>query len=544
MKKFSVRLSLCLMMTSGLAEAQVNVLFHEYAPKSRFTAIKTPVIQVKTILNSSGNLVPKRSEDNDAKLVRASVPKLELKEAGEVLKSLIKSPIPTLVFEPAIKQTIDPHIAAGRNYLVITNYDEIGFFDKNGVLLPKKAGGLETKLNADVFFAAFFDPLNEALGLSNKTAEYQVNEFYDLRVIYDDYSKLFIIVSAARNQLWINSDDIPDNKEPFSRRVVAFAVSKTEDPRDGFYQYVTTENNYRDWPRISINGNHLMIANNAADGMGSGPVAYIFSMNDVKIGKPAPASVKLNTNDFGFDHVNVVTNYDAPYTYSCFIRSDGKQLNILYFDKNASLQSKPTIKKLSMNLPDDVGFMSNGAYIRNNNLYFVYHYTATERVPDQKPARLKIRYVRIPLSISNSALHASTGAGYLHWGFGRNATDDAPGDLVSYEEPSIAINKNGDFLMGYGRIGVTTQNTLYPEVRYTIFYGNEDEHRRSTLLKKGESLPTTKHDGESVGTTYTHSDYLHYSAASPDPLDNSFWIIHVYAGPGKLYKVVAGKIKP
>ncbi|MES2772535.1 MAG: hypothetical protein V4722_00030 [Bacteroidota bacterium] len=219
-------------------------------------------------------------------------------------------------------------------------------------------------------------------------------------------------------------------------------------------------------------------------------------------------------------------------------------MNLLYFSKNATLASKPTIKKVSIDLPDNVGFISNGAYIRNNNLYFVYHYTATDRIPDQKPARLKVRYVRIPLSISNSELHMSKGTGYLHWGFGRNATTDAPGDLVSYEEPCMAINKKGDFLMGYGRVGVTTRDTLFPEARYSIFYANEKEQRRSAVLKKGESFPVQVHDGETVATVYSHADRLHYAAASPDPLDNSFWIIHIYAGPSKSYKVVLGKIKP
>ncbi len=533
------------LMLPALLQAQVKLLFNEYEPKQRLV-LSNSQNKVRAILKVNDNIIPARTADNDRDIhfVKRNNIAVELNESRDFFKSLVLSPVPTLVFEPTITQTIDPHIAAGRNYLVITNYDDIGYFDKNGVQLAPKAGGLPTRLNADVFFGAFFDPINQEMGLSNKSSAYQINEFYDLRVIYDDNSRRFLIIAAARNQLWFNDPNTPDNMEPFARRLVAFAVSKTEDPRDGFYQYMTTENNYRDWPRISINGNHLMIANNAADGMGSGPVAYIISMNDVKTGKNAPAAVKLNTADFGFDHVNDVTCFDAPFTYSCFVRSDGKKLNILYFDKNASLQNKPTIKKAVIDLPDDVGSISNGAYIRNNNLYFVYHYVTTERVPDKTPARLKIRYVRIPLSLSNAGLNASKGNGYLHWGFGRNAVEDDPSDLVSYEEPSIAINKKGDFLMGYGRTGVKTKNVLYPEARYTIYYANEDEHRRSRVLHKGESLPTSVHEGETVATVKSHADYLHYSAASPDPLDNSFWIIHVYAGPNKSYRVVAGKIKP
>jgi hypothetical protein len=267
-------------------------------------------------------------------------------------------------------------------------------------------------------------------------------------------------------------------------------------------------------------------------------------MNDVKQGKATPASVKLSTADFGFERVNVVTSFDAPFAYSCFVRSEGSKLNILYFDKNASLQNKPTIKKTTITLGADVGFISNGAYIRNNNLYFVYHYVTTDRVPNQTPARLKIRYVRIPLTAGNSQLTASTGTGFLHWGFGRNAVDDDPDDLVSYEEPAIAVNSNGDFLIGYGRTGVKTKNVLYPEVRYSMFYKNESIQRGSTLLHKGESLPTNVKSGESAATVYSQNDYLHYSAAAPDPSDKSLWMIHVYAGPNKIYKTIVGRVKP
>ncbi len=549
MKKNPFLLFLLLFGINEIALTQnVKLLFNDYGgPESKPMIKKIPGLgKVSTPGKITAVKISRINLDDRAdKLVQNHQHNNKMDDFAEVLNSPSKSPAASLVVEPSISNTIDPHIAAGRYYLVIMDYDDIGFFDKSGSLLAPKANGLPTRINADIFFQSFFDPINELLGLDKKEAVYQVNEFYDLRVIYDDNSRRFYIIAAARNQLWIADENTPDDMEKFSRRLVAFAVSKTEDPRDGFYQYMTTENNYRDWPRIAINGNHLLIANNAADGMGNGPAAYVFSVPDVKQGKPNPAGIKLLPPDLsGLTKVNVVTVLDNGMGYSCFLSCMEDLLTVLYFDKNASLQSKPVIKSVTVKLADKIGFLRQGAYVRNNHLYFTYDYTVKSRVANSKQAMLKIRYVRLPLVASSSQLMiTSSGAGVLQVGFGKRSVDDDPADLVSYEEPAMAVNNKGDFLIGYGRTGYETKNTLFPEVRYTIFYNNESEHRRSNLLRKGEFLPMSIHKNETVSTTHTHSDELHYSSAAADPMDDSFWIIHVFAAKSGGYKTVVGNIK-
>lgn len=549
MKK-EIFLLLVLLFNMGVFALSQNVklLFNDYGgTESRPMIKKIPGLVKVSSSGKTGALKAGKidMEDRADKIVHHRQVITKVDDLAEVLNSISRSPAASLVVEPPISNTIDPHIAAGRNYLIITDYDDIGFFDKSGLLLASKANGLPTRINADIFFQSFFEPINEILGFDKKSAAYQVNEFYDLRVIYDDISRRFYIIAAARNQLWINDENTPDDMEKFSRRLVAFAVSKTEDPRDGFYQYMTTENNYRDWPRIAINGNHLLIANNAADGMGNGPAAYVFSVADVKQGKPNPAGVKLFPSDLtGVGQVNLVSALDNSVGFSCLLTTVNNRLSILYFDKTASLQSKPTIKLATVNLTDNIGFLRQGAYIRNNNLYFTYDYTIKARVPNTKQAMLKVRYVRLPLVTNSSQLSITTsGTGVLEVGFGKRSVDDDAADLVSYEEPAMAVNSKGDFLIGYGRTGYETKNTLFPEVRYSIFYHNETEHRRSNLLRKGESLPMSVHQNETVSTAHTHSDELHYSSATSDPSDDSFWIIHVFAAKGGGYKTVFGNIK-
>jgi hypothetical protein len=90
-----------------------------------------------------------------------------------------------------------------------------------------------------------------------------VNEFYDSRVLYDFERKRFFIIAAARNQIWRCDGDERDRTdcdkwETLKRRYIAVAVSRTEDPRDGFNFYVLTKQ-YADWPQAALHGKYLIL---------------------------------------------------------------------------------------------------------------------------------------------------------------------------------------------------------------------------------------------------------------------------------------------
>ncbi len=83
------------------------------------------------------------------------------------------------------------------------------------------------------------------------------------------------------------------------RRYAAFAVSKTEDPRDGFHQYMITENNTRDWPWMAVNGDAFVVSHKG-DGSKTGPVATVFSVRALAKGERHPPYFRYyskNVND-------------------------------------------------------------------------------------------------------------------------------------------------------------------------------------------------------------------------------------------------------
>jgi hypothetical protein len=105
---------------------------------------------------------------------------------------------------------------------------------------------------------------------------------------------------------------------------------------------------------------------------------------------------------------------------------------------------------------------------------------------------------------------------------------------LSYERPSIAVNKNGDMLFGYGRYPFMSEKTLHPEARYTLWYANEPKQRRSYLLREGEAA-----------NTRTVNTQIDYTTAVVDPVDDtSFWVALPFVNSNGGYRTIVGKISP
>lgn len=117
-----------------------------------------------------------------------------------------------------------------------------------------------------------------------------------------------------------------------------------------------------------------------------------------------------------------------------------------------------------------------------------------------------------------------------------------------------AVNKFGDACFVYGQTGVTTKQPLFPEVRYSIWFHDEAQQRRSRLLQAGTFQPTWHYDPddkgplppETVATSVTHAYQLDYATAVVDPVDDvTFWMIHEYADDtSKSWKTVVGVVNP
>jgi hypothetical protein len=466
--------------------------------------------------------------------------------------------------------SIDPMLAVGDQYVITSDTGSLAFYDKQGNPLPTK-NGIPGHLSSSTFFNGFTADKNPDGSLNQRSINrylgypkpcdspdypqtdsgrrFCIVTIYDTRVLFDPTSKRFFVIANSRAPLWAgekyktdpdymtcgvytNSNGVNVGSNDYcdlARRYVFFAVSRTEDPRDGFYQYALTENNYRDWPWMGVNGDAFVVGSHGAEST-VGPVATVISVKAIKDGKQHPPYFRYYTKD-----VNGITRVMPPSHYepnvgvglTFLLGNDGDQLKIFGFPPTADPWTAPKLLTASINISDGVPSLA-GVY-RKNKLYLA----GTLKVETAGDlTRYSVRVIRIPLAKMGQSLVASkdTSKGYLDRYFGRNAVDDAPGDRLSYEKIAIAVNKNGDMILGFRRNPFQSANPLFPEARYSVWYANETKQRRSNLLRKGDAPSTEKID---------------YTTAVVDPTDDrTFWVALPYAGSGGTYKTVVAKIVP
>ena len=204
------------------------------------------------------------------------------------------SPEPTAPAYTCCTGGIDPQIAASdKGFLVVGMRDHIALFDKGGTPLypkpsasPSPATGLPTPYG-DIYFCDLFAPIipdaNAHLGLpttktdaegheitvkngygincdattggveppgwkSNQDFYQWTGQIYDARVLWDEYHKRFWIAALFKNNNTVAYPD-PEKSDPNQlrpatrsanvrsarRALLAIAVSRTDDPRDGWY---------------------------------------------------------------------------------------------------------------------------------------------------------------------------------------------------------------------------------------------------------------------------------------------------------------------
>ena len=497
------------------------------------------------------------------------------------------SPAPSIgpFVAPYSGGTIDPMIAVGNQFIIVSDTSKIAFMDRQGNLLPSK-NGLPSTMTTSTFFDGFVAETNADGSFNDRNINrylgypklcnspdypetitgkgFCVTSFYDTRVHFDPVSRRFFIMSNSRGGLGeektaetgfcmsysappvtdtspcLNKDD-PDSIDDrckrgsneycdLVRRLVAFAVSKTEDPRDGFYQYIMTANEYRDWPWMAVNRGHFTVAHHGLVNARF-PAITVFSTNAVALGNEHPPYFRYSNRALVGRRLLPPRQYGPAGDPSFLLSATGEgRLDIFAFPQSADPWTTPTPLHTSVEMGDQlVPSLLNTVY-RNQRLYFV----GSKKIEDGNRTRSSVRLVRLPVTLSPTSISVSTDAatGFLDWFFGLNAFGDPAGSRINYKDPSIAVNARGDMLFAYYRESFAGP-ALFSEARYSLWRNGEPKQRRSRLLKAGEAEV---------------SDTIDYTTAVVDPADDrSFWIALPYAkaaGRSGSYKPVFGKVSP
>lgn len=396
----------------------------------------------------------------------------------------------------------DANIAAGRSAVCVTSRAALACYSKGGrlILAPTRA--------AD-FFSSF-----------------SFTGIFDLRANYDHFRDRFWITGLTG---WGNS--ATDDK-------LLIAVSKTNDPRDGFYQYWTNAygplpaatGNNADYPLIGIDSTGVYISNIVDITVGTVDTRYthvvLFRASQMAAGLPMSSVDGWRfwnlTNPDGDIISGIFTpaNAHTSTTRAFFVnRRGGDRVDVYALNNPLSAQQSWTVRSVTVDsfgspgtgpqLLDSVASIAKP--IKFDNLgtaplaaqYRAGHLLLTtndERNWDGMGDRPSVRLIK--LEVSNlDAIQVE-----IDRTFGARAAGET--SYFSYGWAGAGINASSELALAYVRTG----STIYPQVRVSSWLPGDLDIRTSALAIGGAA---TFQIGSSMSQIWYDT-----ANASIDPVDD------------------------
>jgi hypothetical protein len=468
----------------------------------------------------------------------------------------------------------DAQIAVSNTHVVVTANTELIFYNKAGVNLGA------------IHMEDFFKPLL-ALPVG---PNYQNDGNNDLRVIFDEYRKRFWVAGKF-------SVGLDNTNTTTCREIVAVAVSKTQNPLEGWYRYwwdgvaqwgesggVYEQGDAIDYPvigidKISFHQTNVVARSPSEPGCNQGP-PKAGKDGDYKyrsvVFMPADSLASgVWTNGWRFwdlqnpdgtpawlvqPVVHHGNSFGQAYYVSTWYKWDDTNKQYIYklliWRLSDPLMPNQNLERVDLDItppwfndPVDAPqrdsptkiFMTNlatdvmKAVYRNGFLHLVTH-DAREWFGDGDQLT-SIRLVRVFVLFFPSV--TTVDPTFINRTFGKNnSIDDKPGARVYYGWPAVEVNKAGNMVIVYARSGVG----VYPEVRFSAYFGGEPDIRSSRLLRKGDGPRGDPNclDKDGNPCVYRWGDT---AGASVDPKDDTaIWIAQQYADGKGGWEIWVGKV--
>jgi hypothetical protein len=490
---------------------------------------------------------------------------------------------------------LDPQIAAGKVYLVITTGSQIAFYDKAGNLMTDANGKAVGPVSVKSFFAPLIPDMNSFLNLPSgaDVTTFGLKSFYDARVIYDSFRHRFWIAALASNK----SQDLTTIARAARRTKVMAAVSIDEDPRHGWLLYwwnaviddgvcndpdvaqcVGTDNqpgDAGDYPCLGISDRFFMVSNHVGRYDPQKPadpnteryaVVHVLPADSLAgLAPPAPnwaywnihfpdqdsvvqfslqPAVHHTADPLGFSFLadntlsNGSTNTMVVLGFSYLeapvappLRAVGVPVKMFGPARDAPQSNANQLGAATLKLSNVVYFPLKAVF-RDNKLYVTWQ--DCRDWTQIGACQTSNRLLRVDTSnfvFNNVSTDPATG--FIDRPFGwRNVLEDPQDELAYYGMPVVDVNRNGDMVVVYNR----SSTDLDPEVRYSVYFTNGVDVLPSRLLKDGEGSLAAGNQTDVGGI-------------SVDPFDDTaVWMAHSYAflpsaaSPAAKQRVVVGKV--
>jgi hypothetical protein len=359
---------------------------------------------------------------------------------------------------------------------------------------------------------------------------------YDGRAYYDKERGRFFIMVGVKNDV---------GREGAHQ---ALAVSKSEDPRDGFWVYMSGEQKTTDAPRIGVAANMLLLGNSLVGG-DLIPALHVFNTDalanplDTNGAFRHVSTSKVPRSEVGKDWVRPVAQYGT-MPYAIVFRYDPAS-NVKNFELFAikppwgppiitngppSISPAVSVGSASYTLSEGMGVagMPADAVVKADPLpalpgqYSGRLLFSAER--DAGGTSLDVTAVKLPFRMSAGGFSGSAPETFFGPCPGRTGSA-----VVSCAHPAIAENQ-GKTVLSYVRYSPGTED-IFPTAQIDLLNSSDFSKIDTRNIKTGRARYPDFLDGPDT------------SAAAPDPIDNTLWVLQIFAGTSSI-DVALGRVNP
>lgn len=435
-------------------------------------------------------------------------------------------------------RAIDLSVAASSTHLVVSAYDRLTFWTKDGKLV----GAIPTR----DFFDAVNDDMVKTLpdpvtGKSPMSAD--MAEFYDTRTIYDAYRRRFWILSIARS---CRSKDCPNGDKKLRVNASAIAVSLTENPLDGFHTYWWFGE--RDYQALGVSDDLVVVgyrpfeqrtdavtalvaAPLAAGSSTPGSAEVIDGLTDAlgrTVGPLVPAMQRGKTRKH-LQYFVARTGTSAidvwaldPKDFSMYRAT----IPVRPFGKATLVDQRPHADIAHPHQIEDTNasnqFMK--VVVNQGRLSGVAFDARTWKGASAPVTALRL--VRLDVSKAPAPILIGPGSGFLDRTFGKRHPAEPKATVAAYYWPTLEVTHDRTAVVAYSRAGTT----VFPELRASLQYAKEKRVRPSVLLRSGDyplggedPASATRPDADPVGR-------LDFVGSALDPSDQrTVWFVSAHA---------------
>jgi hypothetical protein len=410
----------------------------------------------------------------------------------------------------------------------------------NGTVIPPDAEGavgphhLMEALNSQVVIQDRSGNVLSAIANWTFWASLGVTQSFDAHILYDAYAQRWIFSSAAG--------------EMSSNSSILIGVSQTSDPTDGWNIYkvnLGSSVNWVDYPTLGFNKNWIVVQANIFSVAGNNfdhSMIWAFDKADLYAGGTGKYTVLTPAS--GFTQVPATTmdpNLSTMYlletsssgtaklrldTITGAVGSEVLTIGVAYPTGSAAWQTFSPVANFapqlgsSENIDTEDGRIQSCVY-RNGSLWASH----TVYLPATgTPTRSAAQWWQINTAASS--------VGQVQQ-FGRI---DDPSGTNYYAFPTLAVNRNGDVMLGYTHFGTG----IYASGAYSIHLASDPPNtmENEVILKAGEA-PYFKDFGTG------ENRWGDFTATVVDPADDTaMWTIQEYAGQNNMWGAWWGSITP